>query len=94
VPLKQVANGVSAVEFNPNTRWKLHVRLNGSVAAVADLPASEGHMASKAFVRFYISVWTAARQFGLRRMNDGVGGDVRVRICRSRCSSLVKDWPQ
>lgn len=33
-----------------------------------------------------------------QKQQDGGGldqaGDVRVRICLSRCSSRVKDWPQ
>ena len=60
------------------------------------LPSSERHVTREAFERFDISVWythATVSKLSLhndRRTTEGMTG-LRVSMCLSKCSSLVKD---
>jgi hypothetical protein len=90
MPLQEISTGRSANTLQRTSKEQKEEHV----------PASKAHVTSKALERLNISVCLGMVSYIVERLAKQVQlrlekvVDSRVRICLSRCSSLVKDCPQ
>ena len=77
-------------QHESSSRDDADINVNQSVY----VPPRKGHVTGETFERFDVSICQHSSVDLIGRLYRYCAHHLRVRICRSKCSSLVKDCPQ